>query len=122
MIDTNFLVPILKNEKRHNISDSFGHLICPECKVRTKLYKLSDGRRKCKRCGKKFIVKSKKFSRKAQQLADVIMGFCLDFSALKTARLWKYRYKDIKKCLEYINKSEKRFVKRIWEWKNYLAL
>jgi len=73
--------------------------------VRTKLYKLSDGRRKCKRCGKKFVVKSKKFSRKAQQLADVIIGFCLDFSALKTARLYRYRYKDVLGIYQQIRKT-----------------
>jgi len=105
MIQSHSLLPIFENKKRQKISVSFGHIICPKCKVRTKLYKLSDGRRKCKKCRKKFIVKSKKFSRKVQQTADVIMGFCLDFSALKTARLWKYRYGEVLGIYQRIRKA-----------------
>lgn len=95
MIDSNFLLPILKNGNRHDFKASGGHLLCPHCRVRTKLYKLSDGRRKCKRCNCKFILKRKTDEKKIKRLADCIVGFCLDFSARKTAHLFRYRYKEI---------------------------
>lgn len=93
MIDANFLLPHFKNKKWHEKNDR--HLICPECKVRTKLYKLSDGRRKCKRCNCKFILKKKTDEKKIKRLSDCIVGFCLDFSAHKTSQLFKYRYRDV---------------------------
>jgi len=104
MIQSNLPLLILSQKNQHTKTTRSGNIICPSCKVRTKLYKISDGRRKCKRCGKKFIVKSKKFSRKATQRADVIMGFCLDFSALKTARLWRYRYAEVLGIYQQIRK------------------
>ena len=104
LIKSDFLLPILKNKKRQKISTSFGHIICPKCKVRTKLYKLQDGRRKCKKCGKKFIITSKQASRKLKQQADIIVGFCLDFSALKTAKLFSYRYSNVLEIYYQIRK------------------
>ena len=104
MIKSELLLPHLKMKMWHENKTSSRHIICPRCKARTKLYKLNDGRRKCKRCGKKFVVKSKKFSRKAQQTANVIMGFCLDFSALKTAMLYRYRYGDVLNIYQQIRK------------------
>jgi len=95
MIDTNFLVPILKNENRHDLKASGGHLLCPHCKARTKLYKLSDGRRKCKRCGKKFNRIGSLKQTSLRLLANVIMGFCLDWSALRTAKLFRHDYHDV---------------------------
>jgi transposase-like protein len=93
MIDANFLLPHLKIKKWHRKNDR--HLICPHCKVRTKLYKLSDGRKKCKRCDCKFILNKKKDEKRIKRLADCIVGFCLDFSARKTAGLFEYRYIDV---------------------------
>lgn len=95
MIESNSILLILSEKNQHIKKAHFGNIICPKCNVRTKLYKLSDGRRKCKRCEKKFVVKSKTKHRKLKQTADVIMGYCMDFSALKTARIWKYRYSDV---------------------------
>jgi len=96
MIDTNFLVLILKNKNQHEIQRTkSGNLICPKCKVRTKLYKLSDGRRKCKRCGKKFSRKDSLSQASLRLLANVIMGFCLDWSALRTAKLFRHDYHDV---------------------------
>ncbi|MFH1004129.1 MAG: IS1595 family transposase [Bacteroidota bacterium] len=102
MIDTNFIVPILKKEKRHTFKTSFGHIFCPVCERRTKLYKLSDSRRKCKRCESKFTVRKKTDEKKVKRIAGCIVGFCLDFSARKTAMLFGYRYIDV--------------------WKNYMDL
>ncbi len=94
MIDSNFLLLILKNKNQHNFKAIGGNLICPACKVRTKLYKLSDGRRKCKRCNCKFSFKRKTNEKKIKQLADCIVGFCLDFSARKTSKLLGHRYRE----------------------------
>jgi len=105
LIISDFLLPILKIIKRQNISKSFGHIICPKCKVRTKLYKLKDGRRKCKKCGKKFVVKGKQEKSKLKKLADVIVGFSLDFSALKTAKLFKYNYSEVLDIYYQIRKA-----------------
>ncbi len=71
------------------------HLICPFCKARTKLYKLKDGRRKCARCRKIFSVKRKRDIARLKKLSDIIIGFCLDFSALGTAKLFGYKYRDV---------------------------
>lgn len=115
MIDTNFLVPIFKNKKRHEFKTSFGHIFCPVCKCRTKLYKLSDGRRKCKKCNHKFILQKKIAEKKLKRLADCIVGFCLDWSALRTAKLFRHDYHDvltnyvtIRKILIEVSSKEKK--------------
>ncbi len=95
VINSNFLLPIIKNKKRQKVSTYFGHIICQKCKVRTKLYKLKDGRRKCSQCGKKFVIRKKTDLKKFKLYTDVIVGFCLDFSALRTAKLFGYRYSDV---------------------------
>ncbi|MFH1004628.1 MAG: IS1595 family transposase [Bacteroidota bacterium] len=95
MIDTNFIVLILRNENQHDLLAIGGNLLCPFCKVRTKLYKLSDRRRKCKRYGKKFGKKVLAKQSHLQIVADTVMGFCLDWSALRTARLFRHRYRSI---------------------------
>lgn len=104
MIETNFIVLILKNKNQHDFKTSSGNLICHNCKARTKLYKLSDGRRKCKRCGKKFSRKSLWKRPSLQLLANVIMGFCLDWSALRTAKLFRHDYHDVLKGYYTIRK------------------
>jgi len=98
-------LPIFKNKKRQKISISFGHIICPKCKVRTKLYKLKDGRRKCKKCGKKFVIKGKQKFKQKKLHTDVIVGFCLDFSALKTAKLFGYRYSNVLEIYYQLRKA-----------------
>lgn len=86
---------ILKEKNQHKNRTKSGNIICPGCKVRTKLYKLKDGRRKCKKCGKNFVIKGKQEKSKLKKIADVIVGFSLDFSALKTAKLFKYNYSEV---------------------------
>ncbi|MFH1004253.1 MAG: IS1595 family transposase [Bacteroidota bacterium] len=95
MIDTDFLLLILKNENQHDLKAIGGNLLCPRCKVRTKLYKLSDGRRKCKRCRKKFDKKVITKQSPLQIVADTVMGFCLDWSALRTSNLFRHRYRSV---------------------------
>ncbi len=62
LFKTDFLLPHLKLQKWHKKTND-RHIICPRCKVRTKLYKLQDGRRKCTKCGKKTIVCTKLYNR-----------------------------------------------------------
>ncbi|HNW20946.1 MAG: ISXO2-like transposase domain protein [Bacteroidetes bacterium ADurb.Bin035] len=104
VINSDFLMPIFRNKKRQKIGTSYGHIICPKCEVRTKLYKLKDGRRKCTRCGKIFVVNSKVDKRRTKIYADVIVGFCLDFSALKTTKLFKYNYSVVLSIYKEIRK------------------
>lgn len=73
--------------------------------VNSKLYKLKNGRRKCKKCGKKFVVKSKQEPKQLKQHVDVIVGFCLDFNALKTAKLFGYRYSGVLEIYYQIRRS-----------------
>jgi len=103
-IKSEFIELILENKNQHVKRIKSGNIICPKCKVRTKLYKLKDERRKCSRCGKKFVVKRKKEQKQLKLYADVIVGFSLDFSALKTARLFKYRYADVLNFYKQIRK------------------
>ncbi len=49
IINSDFLLLILKEKNQHKKRTKSGNIICPGCKVRTKLYKLKDGRRKCKK-------------------------------------------------------------------------
>jgi len=93
LINSDFLVPLLKNKMWHKKPGQDRHLICPKCQVRTKLFKLNDGRRKCGCCGKKFSIRKIIHQRRLRQTADILTGFCLDFSAHKTAKHFKYRYR-----------------------------
>jgi len=68
-------------------------ILCPSCRIRTKLYTLKDGRRKCSACGKKFDYKKKTDSMKIKQYADVLLCFCFDFSAQQTSTMTGYRYR-----------------------------
>lgn len=77
---------------RQESRDTSRHVICPVCRKRTKLYALSDGRRKCAECDKKFAVHLKSDDVKVKQMADILLCFCLDFPAHKTTKLSKYRY------------------------------
>lgn len=73
--------------------DSSRHLLCPHCLVRTKLYTLEDGRRKCTVCGKKFAPNKKTDKTKLEQYADTLVCFCLDFPAQKTSDVTNIRYR-----------------------------
>ncbi len=74
-------------------SDTSRHLLCPDCGIRTKLNTLADGRRKCTACGKKFRVHKVTENNKLSQCAEILMCFCLDFSAHRTAQITHHRYR-----------------------------
>lgn len=65
--------------------------LCPQCRTRTALYRLGDGRRRCAVCGKRFSLGGKRSDRHLQQLADILLCFCLDFPALRASAITGYR-------------------------------
>jgi hypothetical protein len=48
------------------------------------------------------VIKRKTEAKKNKQIADTIVGFCLDFSAMKTAKIYGYRYNDVIKIYQQI--------------------
>ena len=74
--------PILGGEK---VAGSDGRILCPACKSRT-TYKLGDGRRKCKRCGKKFSRGSRKPRISKTILKEIVRLFWLMVPAERAAR------------------------------------
>lgn len=93
IINADSLLPLLKEKVRPTTSDTSRHLLCPYCAKRTKLNTLGDGRRKCTLCGKKFRVHKVTDGNKLQQCAEILLCFCLDFSAHRTAQISHHRYR-----------------------------
>ncbi len=87
------LLPHLREKVRPTQSDASRHLLCPQCGTRTKLNVLADGRRKCTVCGKKFRIHKVTEINKLQQCAEILLCFCLDFSAARTAQISHHRYR-----------------------------
>lgn len=81
-------------EKAHaHAQDRSRHLLCPTCRVRTKLYALSDGRRKCGACGAKFNPWKKTDAAKLKKYADVLLCFCLNFTGAQASKATGYHYR-----------------------------
>lgn len=93
ILNSDFLLPHFKEKMRQGSRDASRHVLCPECKARTKLYTLKDGRKKCSVCGKKFESQKKTDRTKLQQYADILLCFTLDFSAHRAAQIAKIRYR-----------------------------
>ncbi len=93
IINADSLLPHLREKVRPTQSDDSRHVLCPQCTVRTKLNILADGRRKCTVCGKKFRIHKVTESHKIQQCAEILLCFCLDFSAHTTAQVTHHRYR-----------------------------
>lgn len=93
IINAESLLPHLKAKVRPTQSDASRHLICPSCGIRTRLNTLGDGRKKCTVCGKKFRVHKVTAENKLQQCAEILLCFCLDFSAHRTAKITRHRYR-----------------------------
>lgn len=92
LLNSTFILPHLKERMRHGTRDASRHVLCPSCKIRTRLYRLSDGRRKCQACSRKFAVHNESDARKLKQYADILLCFCLDFTAHRASQLSRYRY------------------------------
>ena len=93
IINADSLLPHLKEKVRPTQSDASRHLLCPHCGIRTKLNTLGDGRRKCTLCGKKFRIHKVTEGNKLQQCAEILLCFCLDFSAHRAAQITYHRYR-----------------------------
>lgn len=93
IINADSLLPHLKALVRPTKSDLSRHLLCPDCGTRTKLNTLGDGRRKCSICGKKFRVHKSTDETKLQQCSEILLCFCLDFTAQTTAQITCHRYR-----------------------------
>ncbi len=81
----------LREKERRHAHDRSQHLLCPRCRVRTRLYTLGDGRKKCARCGKKFTAHRKTDEIRLREFATILLAFCLGFPAAEAARLTRYR-------------------------------
>ncbi len=93
IINADSLLPHLAEKVRPTQSDDSRHVLCPGCAVRTRLNILGDGRRKCTVCGKKFRIHKVTESTKLRQCAEILLCFCLDFSAHTTAQITHHRYR-----------------------------
>ncbi|HRH93916.1 MAG TPA: hypothetical protein PKV72_05295 [Candidatus Peribacteria bacterium] len=92
-IDSEPLLAQLERRMRRGRSDGSRHLLCPSCKKRTKLYALSDGRRKCGTCLTKFSPAKKTDALRLRQCADILLCFCMDFPAQQASDFTGYRYR-----------------------------
>lgn len=93
IINADSLLPHLKALVRPTQSDLSRHLLCPNCMTRTKLNTLGDGRRKCSVCGKKFRIHKTTDDTKLRQCSEILLCFCLDFSAQTSAQITHHRYR-----------------------------
>lgn len=104
IINADSLLPQLKEKVRPTQSDRSRHILCPECGIRTKLNTLADGRRKCTVCGKKFRIHKVTEENKLQQCAEILLCFCLDFSAHRTALITHHRYRLVAAFYDHFRK------------------
>lgn len=93
ILNSDFLLPHFKEKMRHGSRDTSRHVLCPNCKVRTKLYTLKDGRKKCSICQKRFEPRKKTDRTKLQQYADILLCFTLDFTAHRASQISKIRHR-----------------------------
>lgn len=82
------------------VAPSDRHFHCPECSSR-KLYTLSDGRRKCKQCGKRFTPRPQTYRLPKNMIKEIVRLFWLMVPATRVA---KDLEKNPKTILGYYNK------------------
>ncbi|MBI3332339.1 hypothetical protein HYZ99_05300 [Candidatus Peregrinibacteria bacterium] len=83
----------LTEKVQTHAQDRSRHLLCPSCRVRTKLYTLKDGRKKCSACGTKFNPEKKTDATKLKQYADLLLCFCLNLTAKQASDMTGYHYR-----------------------------
>jgi hypothetical protein len=93
IISVDSLLPHLKEKVRPTQSDTSRHLLCPHCEKRTRLNRLADGRRKCTVCKKKFRIHKVSDDNRLQQCAEILLCFCFDFSAHRTALITHHAFR-----------------------------
>ncbi len=87
------ILAALLHKVHTHAQDRSRHLLCPACGVRTRLYRLKDGRRKCSACGKKFNPGRKTDEKRIRQYADLLLCFCLNFTARQASVLTGCHYR-----------------------------
>ena len=93
IFNIDFLLPHLEEKMRLGTRDASRHVLCPACRRRTKLYHLSDGRRKCSVCNGKFTLYTRKGDLRLRQQATLLLCYCLDFPALRVATITGERHR-----------------------------
>lgn len=93
MIQSDTIFRQLTEKAAQHSHDRSRHLLCPQCRIRTKLYALKDGRKKCTKCGKKFRPEKKTDAVKLRQHADLLLCFCLNLTAKKASAETGYHYR-----------------------------
>jgi hypothetical protein len=93
IIQSDFLHRELARKAHSHAQDRSRHLLCPACRVRTRLYALKDGRRKCSACGEKFNPAKKTDAVRLKQCADILLCFCINFTAQQASTLSGHRYR-----------------------------
>jgi|GEM_PF-1012040 transposase-like protein len=93
IINADTLVPHLREKVRPTQIDASRHLLCPHCERRTRLNTLADGRRKCTVCGRKFRIHKVTDDHRLQQCAEILLCFCIDFSAHRTAQITHHAFR-----------------------------
>lgn len=92
-IQSDSILTALTKKAQSYAQDRSRHLLCPSCRTRTKLYSLKDGRRKCSACGEKFNPEKKTDAARLKQCADILLCFCINFTAKQASALSGYHYK-----------------------------
>lgn len=100
MIASESILALLRQKAQNHAHDGSRHLLCPHCRKRTVLYTLSDGRKKCSICVRKFSPAKKTDVTKLKQYADTLLCFCFDFSAQQASKVSKYHYRLISGAYE----------------------
>lgn len=93
LIQSESVLAQLTTKMRRDARDRSRHLLCPSCRIRTKLYALKDGRKKCSACGGKFSPNGKTHELRLRQCAEILVCFCLDFPAQQASKLTRHRYR-----------------------------
>ncbi len=93
IIQSDSIQALLTRKAHSHAQDRSRHLLCPSCRVRTKLYALKDGRKKCSACGTKFNPEKKTDAVRLRQCADVLLCFSINFTAQQASMLSGYRYR-----------------------------
>ncbi len=93
LIRSESVLAALTTKAQTHAHDRSRHLLCPSCRVRTKLHALGDGRRKCAKCGRKFNPAKKSDAVKLQQYAELLLCFCLNMTARQASTMTGNRYR-----------------------------
>ena len=83
----------LTEKARRRGQDRSRHLLCPACRVRTRLYALKDGRRKCGACGTKFTPEKKADADRLRRHADLLLCFCFGVTARQASAMTGAHYR-----------------------------